>query len=252
MQPKLISIICPVYNAEKYLRNCVDSVLRQSYPYWELWLINDGSSDRSQRIIDQLTGEDERIYRIHLGQNEGVAAARNAGLNQARGVYIAFLDSDDAWHPQKLEKQLSFMLAQQADLSHTAYEKVNAGGKIIRAHVPVGIRAGYRELLRHNEIGLSTAMVKTSVLGGLRFMKVGHEDYVFWLKLVKLVKESKGLNEVLTTYRSHSGSLSHNKLVAAGYTWNIYRKIEKLSIFKAGYYFMCYCWNAGKKYIKRK
>ena len=245
----LISIITPVYNSSQFLAETINSVLDQSYNNWEHILVNDFSTDDSMEIILSFMKLDKRIKLGFHDQNLGVAEARNLGTKLAKGNLIAFLDSDDKWEKDKLEVQVGFMLEKKCNLSHTAYRKININGDIVANFIPVSKSIDYYKLLTHNEIGLLTSMYNVDMLGKKYFTKMGHEDYSFWLQILKNKECSLGINIVLASYRIHSNSLSHNKIRAAQFTWNIYRKSQNLSFFKSIYYFSFYMIKATRKFF---
>lgn len=251
MQSDLVSIITPVYNATKFIGETILSVLNQSYQNWELILVNDCSKDDSLAIINSYAEKDKRVIVINHIQNMGVAAARNTGTKIAKGKYISFLDSDDCWDEGKLLQQVTFMDANELVLSHTAYRKINELGKVINPHIKVNKHIGYNGLLKHNEIGLLTSMYNVNLLGKLYFKKIGHEDFAFWLQILKKGYMSYGINDVLASYRVHGHSLSSNKIKSASYSWNIYRNVEKLSLMSSLYYFTAYAINSSLKFLRK-
>ena len=237
----LISIVTPAYNAEDSIPNTIRSVLDQTLADWELLIVDDGSSDRTVGIVSLFCRQDSRIRLLELAENGGAAVARNAGIRQARGRYIAFLDSDDAWDPTKLESQLAFMQAREAALVFSAYRKVDEAGRALGV-VGVPERAGYRDLLKTNYIGCLTAMYDTQRLGKVEMPLIRkRQDLALWLKIVKLTGEPAwGQPEVLATYTVRRGSVSADKQSAAAYQWRLYREVEALPLPASGYYFAQY------------
>jgi len=247
-----VSIISPCFNSERYLQQMIDSVRNQSYIYWELILINDHSNDHTLDVIRRNVDLDSRIQFINLPKNKGVANARNAGITNARGKYIAFLDSDDLWDADKLKMQVDFMKTTGCHLSYTAYRKMGSDSRILTEKVAVSENGvSYRMLLKHNEIGCLTAMYNCEVIGKKYFIKVGHEDFVYWLSILKSGYVAYGINVVLATYRVHQNTLSSNKLRAARFTWNIYRNVEKLSLMSSVFNFLSYSVAAFKKFTNK-
>jgi len=248
MEP-LVSVIMPAYNSRNTIGRAIQSVLAQTYKRFELLVIDDGSTDNTVDIVNSYMKTDSRIVLLHNPKNLGVAASRNHGCRKAQGEYLAFLDSDDMWFEDKLEKQVSFMLRKGCDLSCTAYAYAHpheqpSGDK--RAYrVPESI--SYEQLLKENVIGCSTVMVKATALKGHEFSgDYAHEDYVLWLELAKAGKILCGLDEVLTGYSY--GGRSANKFKAGKNRWIIYRRSQKLPLPKAIYYMACYILNAIRKY----
>lgn len=247
----LISIITPVYNAEKFIHLTVNSILSQTYKNWELWLINDCSQDNSSQIIDQFSEEDSRINVIHFEVNKGAAEARNEGLRRARGNFIAFIDSDDVWHPEKLEKQLQFMQVNQYEFTYTNIALVDEDGQILKESVEIPSSLNYHQLLKNTAIACSTVMINIERIGkfSMPLVRKG-QDTATWLKLMREHHlTAYGLNEVLNYYRQVANSISSNKWGALKRTWNTYYHLEKLPLPKALYYFTLYVYNAIRRRI---
>src|SRR5690554_4163648 len=236
----LVSIISPSYNSSSYITNTIDSVLSQTNNNWEMLIIDDCSTDNSVEVIQSFIDKDPRIKLIQLTENSGAAVARNKGIEAAKGRYIAFLDSDDAWSPDKLEKQLAFMQANDYPFTFAAYDKVNEAGKVF-GHVGVPDKVTYSDLLKSCSIGCLTAMYDTQFFGKVYMPLIRkRQDLGLWLKLLKKTKYAYGLNETLGFYKVRKDSISANKKIAALFTWRLYRDIEKLSLPKASYYFSHY------------
>ncbi len=245
MQENLISIVIPVYNAENFIEETVAGVVNQTYPDWELLLVNDGSKDRSGELIEELAKNDSRIKTIHLA-GDGAAAARNAGTKVANGRYLAFLDADDLWEKDKLEKELRYLKAKDAAFVFTGYEFAdrdgNGTGKIVR--VPEIIT--YSQALKNTTIFTSTVMFDMAKTGKelLYMPQIKSEDTALWWKVIREGHIAYGLDENLVKYRRAGKTLSSNKLEAIRRIWNLYRKAEKLSVIKSCYYFVFWAWNA--------
>lgn len=236
----LCSVIMPLFNAEDYLVASVESVKAQSFSDWELLLVDDASTDSSAQLARQLAADDSRIRVFSCAQNSGAARARNLALEAAQGRFIAFLDSDDLWHPAKLEQQLSWMQEQQLAFTFTAYEKINAQGEHL-GWVGVPSRVDYTQLLRCCVIGCLTAIYDRQRLGRVPMPDLrSRQDFGLWLKLLKKTEAAYGLNQPLAYYRVHSASLSANKFKAARQTWHVYREVEKLNWLQSSYYFSHY------------
>ena len=247
VSPFLVSVVMPVYNAEAWLQRSIDSVLQQTHPWLELITVDDGSSDGSWDILQAQAALDARIRPIRLQQNAGVAAARNAGIAAASGSYIAFLDSDDWWHPSKLEWQLAQMIQAGVQVSYGPYDRVTAQGRLL-SQVRPRPAVDYRDMLKSNHIGHLTGMYARS-LGATGFQRVGHEDYVFWLELVRRAGRAICISAPapLAWYLVRDGSVSANKLRAAAWQWRIYRRIERLGWFTSAVYMAHYAWHAVRK-----
>ena len=238
----LVSIIVPVYNANKYVEDTVKSVVNQSYEKWELLLVDDGSTDGSSETIKRLENEDatHRI-KVLLPNEHGTAAkARNYGLQHANGRYIAFLDADDLWEKDKLEKELAFMQEKKAGFVFTGYEFSDANGVGLGKIVKVPGTLNYRQALKNTTIFSSTVLLDTQVVDKkLIYMpEIKSEDTATWYRILRNGYIAYGLNENLVKYRRVANSLSSNKLEAIRRIWNLYRKAEKLSLIYSAYNFM--------------
>ena len=265
----LVSIIVPIYRAEAYIADTIAMVVRQTYTEWELLLIDDCSPDGSAQVVRDTLREQKwnlrssgqqddketeearpignegirtveeytddkgrRILLISKEHNEGAAAARNTGLDMAGGRYIAFLDADDVWFPEKLEKELLFMKDRQAGFVFTAYEfgdeQANPTGKVV--HVPAQLR--YEQALSRTVIFTTTVLLdRESIPDKLICMPgIESEDTATWWQILRAGNTAYGLDEVLAVYRRPAKSLSSNKLTAIRRIWNLYRRQEKLSV----------------------
>ena len=239
MNPK-VSIITPVYNAEKFILATINSVISQTDNDWELIIIDDFSSDNTLKILESFMCIDSRIKLVRLDHNSGAAVARNKGIEYAKGRYVAFLDSDDQWLPNKLEKQISFMEKNQYPFTYTSYNKINEQGNFLGI-IGVPDRVTYFDLLKTNSIGCLTAIYDTEYFGKIYMPLIRkRQDFGLWLKLLKKTEFAYGLNESLALYRVRSDSISSNKLNTSGYTWRLFRDVEKLPLFKSVFYFMHY------------
>lgn len=247
-----VSIVTPVYNAEEFLADTIESVLNQTYTDFEYLLVNDCSSDRSTSIIEEYIQKDPRIKLIHLEENSGAAVARNAGIEQAQGRFIAFIDSDDCWYPEKLEKQLAFMTGvPNRPFTYTNFERITEEGEVIGSQ-ELPDRLNYSGLLKNTAIACSTVMIDREIVGDFRMpLKRKGQDTATWLMILRDHDYAYLLPEVLNQYRQRSGSLSDNKWKALARTWDTYRNFENLSFVKASYYFVHYAFNAVKRRVQK-
>lgn len=248
MEP-LVSIITPMYNSEKYIGETIESVLNQTYKNWEMVIVNDCSTDRGPEIVKEYQKKDSRIKFYNNEKNKGVSETRNKGIKLAKGKYIAFLDSDDLWKKEKLEKQVNFMEDNDVILSYTAYEKMNEDGSK-RGIIEVPTKLDYKELLKNCLIGLLTSMYRKEDLKEFRFINSKSEDYIFWLGILKRIKYAYGIQEPLAKYRVLNNSRSSDKIDIVKFHWHIYKNIEKLNIFSAIYYYLIYIFRGLKRYFK--
>lgn len=280
-----VSIIVPVYCAEPYIAEAVAMVQGQTYSDWELLLIEDCSPDNSAAVIRKTLAENgflgvpaecwdaenaererissdgqrnirsvekyqdragRRIILVCKGKNEGAAAARNTGLSMAQGRYIAFLDADDVWYAEKLEKELCFMRDKQAGFVFTAYEfgdeQARPTGKVV--HVPEILT--YRQALSRTVIFTTTVLFDRNTIPAdlMKMPDVASEDTATWWQILRAGYSAYGLNEVLAIYRRPAKSLSSNKFVAVKRIWNLYRRQENLSVFAAARYFILWAYRA--------
>ncbi|MGN4425600.1 glycosyltransferase family 2 protein [Bacillus cereus group sp. MYBK30-1] len=240
----LISIITPVYNSEKYIGETIKSVLSQTHENWEMLIADDCSQDNTAEVIKEFN--DDRIKYFKLEENAGAAVARNRALEKANGKYIAFLDADDMWKADKLQKQLTFMIENNIGFSFTGYEILKEeGNKII--NVPP--RLNYSQFMKNTIIGTLTVMVNVDIVGEVRLVNVKKDhDSMTWAKILREGHLAYGLDESLAYYRKVEGSISNDKFQAAKNHWNNCRNIEKLSLPKCLYYFFFYGVNAVKKH----
>jgi glycosyltransferase involved in cell wall biosynthesis len=231
-----VSIITPLYNCEDIIRETIGSVLAQTYPHWELIIVDDVSTDNSREVVKEYVAKDKRIKLIELSENGGAAIARNKGIEFAEGRFIAFLDSDDLWKETKLEKQVNFMLENDYAFTCTDYEQLVDDTKKIKLIIKARVKADYRIVIRYNPIGNSTVMYDTLKMGKVHIPEVRkRNDYALWLKILRIEKYVYGINEVLATYRIRKKSLSRNKVKLIKHQWYVYRKLEKLNFFKSLY-----------------
>ncbi len=245
----LVTIITSVYNAEDFIGQTIESVLSQSYRNWEMIIVEDCSTDRSREIVRTYSTADERIHLIELEENKGVGGARNVGLQKARGNLIAFIDSDDCWYPEKLEKQVRFMREGNFPISFTAYEIIDKEGNSLDRVVHAIDKVSLHIYLKNTIIGFSSSMINREIIGDVSISNMRlRVDTQLWIRLLKRGFTAYGIDEVLMKYRVHSKSISRNKAKAARLTWNLYYKIEKLGFFHSVYYFSHYALKALKKH----
>lgn len=248
MNNDLVSIITPSYNSAHFITKTIESVIEQTYQEWEIIIVDDCSTDNSIDIVKEYQTKDSRVKLIQLARNSGPAVARNKAIEEARGRYIAFLDSDDIWFSQKLEKQIPFMKEKDAVLSYTSYQKIEEDGTP-RGTVKVPVSVNYKKMLNSNYIPCSTAVLDSYKLGKVLMPNIlKRQDYGLWLKILKMGHIAYGINEPLAYYRVRRCSVSSNKLIAAKYQWKVYREVEKLDIFNSAYHFMKYAYIGLRKY----
>ncbi|MCR4647610.1 MAG: glycosyltransferase family 2 protein [Lachnospiraceae bacterium] len=246
MQKDIVSVVIPVHNAEKYINDTVNSVLNQTYDAWELILVENASDDSTVRILEEIKKRDPRIRIMDLKDAVGAAAARNMGVSAATGRYIAFLDADDIWHPEKLEKEVAFINEKEAAFVFTGYEfaneKAKPSGKIVK--VPESL--SHIQAMKNTTIFTSTVMFDTTRIDRekIRMPQIKSEDTALWWNILREGYLAYGLNENLVLYRRPGKSLSSNKIEAIKRIWYLYRKWEKLNVFTSSWYFMNWAFRA--------
>ena len=245
----LVSIITPAYNAAEYIAETIESVLEQTYPKWEMLIVNDCSKDNTAEIVQSYAVKDKRIKLINLKQNSGAAAARNTAIQNAKGRYIAFLDSDDLWKKEKLQKQIEFIQKNVYAFTFTEYQylKLNPDEKLRIIKVPKSLT--YEQSLKNTIIGCLTVIVDRKQTGNFQMPLVrAGQDHLTWWLLMKRGFKAYGLQENLAEYRRVEGSISHNRFKAIKRHWKLYREYEKLSLIKSAYCFAWYALHAVKKH----
>lgn len=245
--PGLVSVVMPAWNAAATIARSIESVLTQGHRQVELLVVDDASTDATAELVAGHAAADARVKLVRQAANGGVAAARNAGIAAARGEFVAFLDSDDWWHPRKLELQLAQMRRAGASVSYCRYQRVGEDGRVLSLVEPPR-EVTHADMLRSNFIGNLTGLYARS-LGDGEFLSVGHEDYVFWLQMVKRAGRAIRIehDEPLAFYLVREGSVSANKWRAARWQWRIYRDIEGLPLARAAVCMLHYAANAVAK-----
>lgn len=248
---KKVSIIIPVYNAEKYIQETIDCVRSQTWKEWELLLVLNGCTDGSAEVIRRYRKQvkDERIRVIEMSGNQGAAKARNQGLMEATGRYIAYLDADDLWSPEKLELELAYMEEKQAAFVFTGYEFADETGKGLGKIVHVPEQLEYREALKNTTIFTSTVMFDTVKIAKkeLEMPLIKSEDTALWWRILRQGYTAYGMDKIVVKYRRSGGTLSANKLEAIRRIWALYRKAEGLSLIRSMYYFCFWAVRAVKR-----
>lgn len=245
----LVSIIMPLYNKGKYIEDTLRSVIEQTYTEWELIVIDDASTDKGSEIVRQYSKKDSRIKYYRNQYNIGAAESRNYAIRKANGTYIAFLDADDLWKKEKLEKQIAYMKEKGIAFCYSACEIIDEHGWFKGNVRRVPAKVNYHTLLCGNPIPCLTVVLDRRQVSNLEMKQIGHEDYVLWLDILKDGTYAYGINEVLASYREDRSSLSGDKKRAAGWMWKIYRTYLQFGVVKSSYYFTNYVINALKKRI---
>lgn len=224
MRDPLVSIVMPAYNAMKYLPSAIASVMYQTWENWELCIVDDASADETGAYLDSL--QDPRIRVFHNEINRGTAYSRNRGIHEAKGGWIAFLDSDDMWREDKLEKQIAVIENYpDAALVFTGSAFIDDNGNQMKYTLQVPEKISYQDILPQNLISCSSVVVRKELLLKHPFpgAEKVHEDFAIWLQILREIDHAYGVDEPLLIYRLALNSRSRNKLKAARMNWNTYR-----------------------------
>lgn len=245
-----VSVIIPVYNVSRYIAYTLESILNQSYKDVEIVLVDDCSTDNSAEIIAKYASVHINVVYLKLERNQGAAVARNTALSNAKGRYVAFLDSDDLWCEGKLEKQLAFMEEKGAAISCTAMDTIDAQGEPLGFIRQVREKIDYNFLLHNTMIATSTVIVDRNKTGNFHMpLRRGGQDYATWLMLMRNGAICHGLNEVLSRYRVLSDSLSSNKWKSIRQVWQIQTQDEGIPKLDAIINVCCFIANAFVKHF---
>lgn len=245
----LVSIVMAAYNAEAYIEATIRSVIAQTVSSWELLVIDDCSNDGTRELVGTLAQDDPRICLICNEVNKGTAASRNRALDIAEGKYVAFLDSDDLWYPEKLEKQIRLLEQTGADLCYTSYRVMYLDKEGVTKDYIVPPSVTLESMLKQNYIGCSTVMLTNPVAKKYRLTpEFYHEDYVLWLQMLRDGIQAVGIADILMDYSYYASSRSGNKIAAAKRRWNVYRKFLKFSVPRSLWYIAHYATAGVKKY----
>lgn len=253
MKTGIVSIIMPLYNALPYVKEAIESVQKQSMSNWDLWIIDDCSTDGSVEYIKTKIQEDERIHILFNERNSGAAISRNRGIDASKGEYIAFLDSDDVWHTDKLEKQLLILQNGATDMVCSSYALIDENGRNCCEDFCVPSIVDFRRMKRQNVIGCSSLVLKRDSLGLYRFRKeYYHEDYALWLELLQNGRTVTAVPEVLLDYRIRRGSRSWGKFHSAKEHWYILKELLHLPLREQILCMSFYSISALKKYCPKR
>ncbi len=251
MQKPLVSIIIPCYNASKTIAQTIESVLAQTYDNWEMIIVDDCSTDTTAEVIARYQERDKRIKYIKTEQPSGSPATpRNTALDNARGEYLAMLDSDDSWIPEKLQEQLEFARKHNYDFVYSNYEKMNCEGKRNNRIIRLRAVSSYWSTLESNSIPCLTVLIKRELLGFRRFRHIPKEDYALWLEILKEGNKAYNTGKTHAVYREQTISRSGNKFAMVAEQWYILRKIEGVKLLPALYFMSTYMLQGVLKYIK--
>ncbi len=245
----LVSVIMPTYNSEQYISQSIESVLSQSYQNFELIIVDDCSTDNTYSVLQKYL-EDKRVFYIKTETNSGTAKARNIAIKQAKGKYLAFLDSDDIWHQDKLSITLNQMEKADIVFCCTDYTVIEEGGKQVTVYSPKKKTYSYKDLLKQNVIGCSTVVINVEKVGKVYMPEnaIKREDFACWLDLLKKIDKVTYIHQPLAFYRLRNSSVSSGKFKMIKYQYRVYRKVEKLNLIKSLYYLCCWALRGLVKY----
>ncbi len=244
----MISVITPLFNGKKYIIETLESVRNQTCENWEMLIIDDASTDEGPGLVEDYlhVKADERIRLLKNEKNIGAVGSRNRGLSEARGQYICFLDSDDLWDPEKLERQLAYLKEKKTTDPHAGFvfsqcRIIDGEGRETGQIRRVDEVVDYKKLLKDNQIPCLTVLIDRQEIPteSIQMPDIGHEDYAAWLNILKDGHKAYGLREVLAGYRVNASSLSGNKKTAARWHYEVL-KSQQLSHFSLIYYMICY------------
>lgn len=248
----LVTVIMPAYNAASYIAESIESVRSQTVSDWELLIIDDCSNDDSFKIAQSYADHDDRIKVMRNETNSGVALTRNRGIAMANGSFIAFLDSDDVWYPEKLNRQLECMERTNAGISYCSYAIVDRNGKKCKADYLVSDSVTYRQLLKKNCMQCSAMLIRAEILKKIPFnTEFYHEDFVLGLDILHSGVKAAGCPEVLLAWRYIQNSRSFDKRKSAINRWKIYRSYLNLPLLYCMYLFVCYTVTGLRKYLRK-
>lgn len=245
----LVSVIIPVYNVQKYINRTLESVFAQTYENIEIIMVDDQSNDKSAEIIKEYQKDHPEIVYYLQPKNMGAGYARNKALEIAKGQYVAFLDSDDMWKFDKIEKQIRLLNEKKGAFCFTAIEMIDENDKMIKGKRKVKEEIDYKFLLSNTMIPTSGVVVDRCIKGDFRMhIRRGGQDYATWLMLLKDGTKAYGINEVLVSYRIAGKSLSSNKLNSIKQIWEIQTQDEGIGYCEVVFHILLWCANSVKKY----
>lgn len=238
----LVSVITPTYNCGKFIGATIASVQNQDYNNWEMIIVDDCSQDETKNIVTEIAAKDDRIKYFCLEKNSGAAVARTKAMHLANGEYMAFLDSDDLWVPNKLTSQLAFMKDNGYAFTCTAYEQIDENGELLGKVIKTISKTDYNRLLLDCPVGNSTVVYSVKQMGKFEVPNIRkRNDDALWLKMLKKEQYIYGMQDVLMQYRIRSGSISNNKLKVIKYHWILYREIEHLGVLRSLFHIGYWC-----------
>jgi len=244
----LVSVVMPTYNCGQFIIQSIDSVILQTIKDWEIEIVDDCSTDDTQLVLEPYLMKYSKIHYHRLESNGGPAVARTEAIKYASGKYVAFLDSDDLWTTDKLEKQINFMRKTGAVFTCTGYKQMNATGSSLHMAIIPPKKIDYKRcIILSNPIGNLTVMYDQDVLGKFSVPNIKkRNDFALWLQILKITEYCYGMQDVLATYRlGRQGSVSHNKIIQIKYHWQLYHEIEKHDVIRCLLEILCWAFVKG-------
>ena len=230
----LVSVVMPCYNSEKTILYSIDSVKKQTHKNWELLIVDDCSNDRSTFVVESAIKDDPRIKLFKLYKNSGASIARNKAIKEAKGKYIAFLDSDDEWEENKIEKQVCYMEDNDVFFSYTNYRTILDNGETKVITSPKHIT--YKTMLKRNWIGCLTVMYNREAVGLIQIPKLDkRNDYALWLLILKKINDGYLLDDTLARYKDHQGISSGSKFKLIKYHYQMFNRVLKMNPIESCY-----------------
>ncbi|AWG20877.1 glycosyl transferase [Flavobacterium faecale] len=234
MENALVSILIPTYNSALFIKDAVQSIREQTYTNWEIIIVDDASTDQTLDILKSIAAIDTRVQWTQLAQNSGTGVARNTALKQAKGRYIAFLDADDLWKPEKLQTQLDFMKSHAVPFTFSSYDCMNEKGKLLNVRVVPPQNLSYRQLFFCNYVGNLTGIYDSHFFGKVSILpNRKRQDWMHWLTILKKIKSAKAVPESLAIYRIRQNSISASKLDLVKHNFGVYKQFHGLSWISA-------------------
>ena len=235
----LVSIVMPAHNVCAFIAESIRSIQAQTYPHWELLIIDDASGDNTFEIAQRFQKMDPRIKPVKLPTNQGAGFARNIGIKASEGAYISFLDADDIWLPFKLQKQLQFMQKNNLQVTYSSYELIDEQSESLNLVVKALKRLSPQKILKANYVGNLTGIYHAASLGKVYCPPIRkRQDWALWIQAIRKAKGALGMEEVLAQYRVRKNSLSGNKMEMLRYNYTVYRKVLGYSGFRSSVLFI--------------
>lgn len=234
MQMPLVSIITPTFNSGKFIAQTIQSVQNQSYSNWELIIVDDCSTDETVKIINDFIAYENRIFLHQLDKNSGAGIARNLAIQKAKGRFIAFLDSDDLWKPEKLKIQVNYLISNKVPFTFSFYECIDEEGKSLNKLIKAPTKLTYNQLFFCNFVGNLTGIYDVAYFGKIPISKIRkRQDWIVWLTILKKIKSAKPIPESLAYYRIRTDSISASKIGLLKSNYSVYRQFHELNVFMA-------------------